>query len=276
MELYAIIIFVTMRTTYVATAAIAVVLIIGGVGITATVYQNQQEKVAVSKQKTESQKNENTIDQSISDDVDEDAKTETLDVIKDEGNTFDKQKLEEKDEDTTAKEEPKEIPQSQPARRNYTNPYFPGFNVAYDDTWTFNTSTNSLADVGLDNLVTRETTLSKGNTTIKIFTFPAFITGCGGEDRKVTQFTSNLNNSGLARYDTRDGKGDFYASANTLQTEYCYLSRYLRIKTNIKGENLTNPNDPNVEYWAYVLVEGAEYLNEADQIIGNSTLQTLK
>jgi hypothetical protein len=150
------------------------------------------------------------------------------------------------------------------AFNSYTNQYYPSLNIKYDDSWKFETKTtkhfSNDGKPGSTNLLDRNITISKGDTTIVIDLSPDIRTGCGPGDDVVQITDKVIINPSFDRF-SYNGVNYYVPSQDVFYAE-CVVNYITPIKDNLDGEFYSG---------MFARVEGSQYLNEADQIIRQSS-----
>jgi hypothetical protein len=155
--------------------------------------------------------------------------------------------------------------QSAVSAGSYTNPFMPGLKVNYPSGWAFNTTTAPAGKMGTATLVSRTITLTKGGTKITLSIFPLNGSPIEQPNLSFDMLKSNINGSGINRYDSATGVGDYYGR----QTGRGCIKMF-PIQTNIKTGLA---GIPYVDSVLVAYVQGAQHVAEADQIIANSNFR---
>ena len=163
-----------------------------------------------------------------------------------------------------------EAPVVQP--QSYTNPFFPGFAINYPSDWLFNTVTAPSSEQGL---LKRTVTLTKGSTVLTFSFFPEYNYACQSRERGPEfPFTGFVNARGkyISRYNAYED-GDYYAQGEG-SFYYDCVKQYgaFSVPTNIQNDESLSYYGPSYRYYNMnILVKGAEFVQEADQIVANSS-----
>lgn len=172
-------------------------------------------------------------------------------------------------------EQPAQVGTSGPEPQSYTNPFFPNFALNYDDSWEFDTTTSAGSYQEYPDLLHRTITLTKGDTIIRTQTQLPIPAGCGPFDEMKSPVSRDIQNSGISRYDWY-GDEDYIYIDSIEDQGLCGLSGIFIVDTNIPSEGrdrLQTNEKGNLTYWMQTYVTGSEYLEEADQIIADSTFE---
>jgi hypothetical protein len=156
--------------------------------------------------------------------------------------------------------------------QTYTNPYFPNLKVVYDKSWKFSTSTQ---DSSVKGIVNRTIILNKGATSLKFELKPSLESGCGVPEDMKKPLLKNVKGSKFNRFDFGVG-GDVYTSKSDTIYLSCPLSFINIVQSSISADDFPNPFYSKGQKYPFELiasVKGAQYLDEADQIIADSTLE---
>ncbi|MEM1312306.1 MAG: hypothetical protein AAGF07_02485 [Patescibacteria group bacterium] len=154
---------------------------------------------------------------------------------------------------------------------SYANQYFDNLKINYPTDWEFITDTEQNNDHV--NLLNRNIRLRKGNTKLNLYLQPDFIIGCGPgiEESELNLAKGNVANSSFNRFERN---GEFIYSEATQAYETCFPSI-----THIIQSNIDSPTSyyavqgEKVKYFVTITVNGGNHLDEADQIIANSSIK---
>jgi cell division protein FtsB len=245
-----------------------VFFMIGGVGIALAVQvgRNLQNRVDVDNETPEivDVQQEAIIEELTSENGETEEEIASLDTTMDDPEMV---------EEPTSDPEPAPAPQPTIVAEQYTNQFFPGFELNYNSTWKFTTVTEPSY---LDGIVNRTILLEKGGTTMtfKFMPAPAFGGGCGVPDRgPETPFVSffNANGTYLSRYNAYED-GDYYARGDQENYYDCkpMTQFWIQSSIDVPEEEAQFYYDSKLSFLMSVTVKGAEHVFEADEIIKNS------
>ena len=154
------------------------------------------------------------------------------------------------------------------SNKYYTNNFYPGLKMVYPSDWKFSTSTKE--HYKYSGLLERTIMFSKGDTNVVLALIPKASSGCRGGGVVASPSRSNINNTGISRYQRNQSNG-FYSRKNGSVNTSCYFNQVFPVQSNITHQDY--PGGGNVEYWGFANVSGTQHLEEADTIISRSTIR---
>jgi hypothetical protein len=149
--------------------------------------------------------------------------------------------------------------------KSFTNEFFPNFKLNYPSDWTFSTFTLPSRSIPGMDLLERTIILKKGNTSITVHSKPNIGYTCTGIPTLQAPVLANINSTGISRYNAVSGTGNYYVAAIGMVDITCN-----EIAFNIASTIINAHTHQPIHYALWAQVEGADNLNQADQIIAKS------